>query len=145
MFIQGLSNPSHVLRCFLANEYAFEIAYPNHSVRVAHGKGTWSMGKVKDGNVVGRIEVLDCFSGCSSDDEMTRGLYEEIQRMRTERKKDAHGRDEEAYVIEMFLRIWGGKPSGITAVHVVQPGRNAWVGESTGEFSLSPRWEEWNG
>lgn len=148
MTVTGFPNPSHVIRLFIANEYAFDIRYPKHSVRVAHWKGSWRLAKVRGGEVVDGVTVHDFGTGVESDSELTKALFEKIMEDALEkaRKNRPEGRgpdrEDDALGIEAALLIWGGRAADVAGIEVVQPGRNALVDFGTGEFSLSPRAEE---
>lgn len=143
MEIRGLFNPTHSLRLFLSHEYAFEITYPNKTVRAAHCKGAWTIVKIRLDKVEDYFEFDDCDEGHRAENEMTYGLIAEFRENR--RKKVDYSelsRDSDAALIEKILRIWAGDPNKILAMTVVQPGRNAKVDPTTGDFELSPRPEE---
>lgn len=138
MIVEGLTNPSHVIRSFLINEYAFSIAYITHEVRIAHHKGTWYCVKIKNDAVEDSILIQDDFSGVVTDSEMAEALYEQIQVDSAKKIHFPSDRRDEAYVIEKFLRIWGGRTGTVVKISAVQPGRNASINQDTGDFVLSP-------
>lgn len=139
MIVEGLFNPSHIVRTFVSHEYAFEIKYKDHAIRIAHTKGTWSCCKLKDGTVIDYVEINDCRSGVDSDNGMLEALVESIQEQLAAKNATTNERDWDGKMIEKVLSIWGGKPSSIERISVVQPGRNAWVDNTTGNFFFAPR------
>lgn len=144
MTVTGLFNPTHILRDFLAREYAFSIVYPGRSLRVAHAKGTWTCAKIQNGHVVDYIVIQDCCSGIDCKNEMTLSLFKIIQdQVHKDHAKRFPGgfmsREIDAKFIEMAFMIWGGHPRTIISMDVLQPGRNANVDETDGNIGLSPR------
>ena len=145
MTVEGLFNPSHLIRTFLAHEYAFSIFYPKHEIRIAHGKGTWSCVKIRQGQVIDWVIIQDMGTGNESENEMTKALFDKIQQDNWEnikyrfREDQLCDRDGDSLFIENALTVWGGKTSSIEEIVVVQPGRNASVDERTGEYILHPR------
>lgn len=143
MKIQGFYNPTHVIRCFLENEYAFDIEYPQWTIRIAFAKGSWSMAKVKKGEVVDTIVVHDQFEGYETQDSLTEGLIESLAEQHAQRwNGKPHSRAEDSDFISKLLKFWAGKSDKIVSISVLQPGRNAHVDFATGEFILSPREED---
>lgn len=138
MIVEGLTNPSHVIRSFLINEYAFSIAYITHEVRIAHNKGTWCCVKIRNNTIEDSILIHDDFYGVETPNDMTEALYEQIQVDSAKKINFPSDRRDEAYVIEKFLRIWGGRTGTVVKISTVQPGRNASVDVETGDFILDP-------
>lgn len=132
MTVTGLSNPTHLLRLFLSKEYAFDVVYPTHIIRIAHRKGFWCLRKsTGDYLTVGDYSngsLVDCANS------MTRALFETLI---TENLPLDATRADEASVIERAMRIWAGNPNTITEFIVVQPGRNASIDQDTGDYVLS--------
>lgn len=132
MLVEGFSNPSHILKSFIANEYAFSFYLKDKEIRVAHHKGTWTFAKLKDGILQDHFEWYDTFSGCLSQNELTHSFISSIQKGA---KGDISRNNEAAFIIKA-LEVWAGPLQEIVKVSVVQPGRNAWV-DNEGEFKLS--------
>lgn len=140
MTVTGLFNPSHILRVFLAKEYAFEIRYPDQIVRIAHGKGTWDLAKLNISGVIDFLAVQDYGAGVTGTNTMSVALFKKIGEDIL--FGDNLTREKDAQAIEKALSIWGGDPKTIQEIVAVQPGRNACINERTGEFDLSARQNE---
>lgn len=142
MQIEGFTNPSHILRTFIAREYAFSYEVgEDKEIRVAHAKGSWYFGKLKAGVPVDYFVWSDSCSGIYSENEMTKSYLEERISLW---KRSCDTRDSEADLIESALHVWAGAPTSIKSFCVVQPGRNAQLDESTLDFTLFPRVEEFH-
>lgn len=139
MTVEGLFNPSHVLRSFIAAEYAFCVFYPKHEIRIAHQKGSWYCVKMEKTEIIDTIQIDDSFGSHWAMMDMTEALYDSLK---TQHRSLPPTRENEALVIEKFLKIWGGKTQTVGKIVAVQPGRNAIIDGDTGEFELSPREDE---
>lgn len=143
--IQGHYNPSSIVRLFLAHEYAFEIIYDKYTVRIGHTKGNWYIAKIHNDirTVADRVIVYDFGSGIDAENSMTLALFQKMKELRWEKVGSKYDigegftRDDDAYWIEQALAIWGGNPSKIREINVVQPGRNAMIDFQTGDFELN--------
>lgn len=149
--IQGVYNPTHIIRLFLENEYAFSITYKTGvEVRVSHHKGTWLVGRLKDNTLQNFFDYGDNgdvngSNGRLVDDQLVRRMVEEITRSAlAEYKGTSEWREGHAFALERALRVFGGKVEDIERIDVVQPGRNAVVDYVTGEFALYPREDEFS-
>lgn len=140
MIVDGFSNPTHILRTCLAHEYAFSYEINGKVIHVAHTKGTWSFGKLQNGELIDYFTWGDSFTEVQSSHELTKSFITSIQ---LQGKNDKHTilgeRDTEARWIEKALYVWAGPSLLIERISVIQPGRNAFVDELSGEFILSPR------
>lgn len=147
MFIQGLTNPEHVIELFLNKEYAFSVSYKDGiEIRAAHHKGFWYIARIKDGKMLLLIEYGDNNDVVCSD-PLAKAMAESIRDLKLSQGAEKRWRIEErefcGFIISTFLGVIGGKKDDIEKIEVVQPGRNAYIDENTGDFCLSPRPEEW--
>lgn len=142
MIVTGLFNPSHILRVFLAKEYAFEIMYPDQLVRITHGKGTWNLAKLNAFGVIDFLVIQDYGTGISGSNKMSVALFKTIAAEILPIEMTDITREVDAKAIEKALRVWGGDPTTILGITAVQPGRNAGLNEDTGDFELRPRENE---
>jgi len=145
MKIQGFFDPTHIIRTFIANEYAFELQWINRPlVRIAHHKGTWFFAKIdQEGSVVDRFNYgdngdLDFMEDGSKASPFVQGFIAS----RRNDKGDTTSRYAQAKVLVDLIHFWGGKLQEVDLINVVQPGRNATL-LADGEFSLVPREDEW--
>lgn len=139
MKLEGFFNEAHLVRLFLAKEYAFVLTYGNKRVHIAHTKGSWSIAKMDLDIVLDHFVIHDCQSGFEAKNELTSGLIEKMMELDASKESS---READAALIFSILEIWAGNHNKIQAIHVMQPGRNAWVDEHTGMFSFSPRENE---
>lgn len=137
MQIEGFVNARHVLTAFLAHEYAFSYYVRDKEIRVGHHKGTWFIAKMKDGKLYDQFSWGDGYSGVESPNEFTKSFVNSIRTL-PQREDDSHSRFPEALSIMKALEIWGGPSEEVTKVCAVQPGRNAYIDEVTGDFVLNP-------
>lgn len=145
MTVSGPFNPTHIVRSFLEHEYAFEIHYPTHSVRIAHNKGTWFLVRVKEGRADDFIEIRDCFGGAECKNDLTLSLYTFFEQKQFAKGcDDPRNRYEESIIIDQFLRIWGGPYEKAESIAVYQPGRNSYVDDVRLEIELYPREAEFH-
>lgn len=139
MKIEGFVNPEHIVRAFIANEYAFELQWSDRSsVRVAHHKGTWCIAKIKkiDGKDL-LIEGFDYNDLCGlSSTGLLPNASPFVKGFFSSKLGETGGsRYSQAKMLGDFINIWGGKLQDIECAVVVQPGRNAVIHED-GQFSL---------
>ena len=111
--VEGFYNPAHIIRTFIAKEYAFSYFFEDREVR-----------------------------GAQSYNELTQSLAEAIMHQNSEELDKNPTRATEAEILWKMLEIWGGRAKNVLKITVVQPGRNASIDEETLEFVLSPREEE---
>lgn len=142
MILEGLFNPSHVIRLCISREYAFAIQYETSQIRVAHHKGGWYCGKLRNGKIEDHLIMYDEGSGEETENEMLKALIQTTHAQEFRKTSRPDGRDFDALKLEKVLRIWGGSLDKIKKISVVQPGRNAMVDIESGDFILSPRPEE---
>lgn len=136
-----LRDPSFFIRLCLESEYAFTIVYHDLTqVRVAHGKGNWSLAKVpKKGEIDYIDHYSDCFSGFSSKSPLVAGMLKGLESEVPKNLDD--WRRGPAWVLERFIKLWA-YGADIVEIIVHQQGRNAYVDE-LGVFTFSPREDEW--
>lgn len=143
MLLQGVFDPTHIIREFFAHEYAFSVQWPTDiSVRIAHRKGVWYLAKLKKEKVADYFAVDDGWNYPNllpAPQSLIRGFIEAKKEMLT----GEEGRHEVAVVLTDLLNFWGGDLEKIKEINVLQPGRNASVSEN-GTFDLEPREDEWH-
>lgn len=141
--VEGFYNPAHVIRTFIAKEYAFSYFFEDREIRVAHHKGQWTCAKIiKESGATDWFAWDDCGSGVQSYNELTQSLAEAIMHQNSGELAKNPTRGAESEILWKMLEIWGGKAKNVLKITVVQPGRNASIDESTLEFVLNPREEE---
>jgi hypothetical protein len=139
MKVQGLINPSHLITMALRYEYAFSVSYKSGvEIRVGHHKGTWTVARMKNGEVLHWVAFGDNADVMESSDEMVGAFVKSLVSNLPIRDGENNFRDYPARVLENTIGVIGGRPSNVESIEVVQPGRNAWVERETGAFTLSP-------
>jgi len=135
--VEGFYNPAHIIRTFIAKEYAFSYFFEDREIRIAHEKGVWTFAKVKkDLESSDWFSWADMASGIFSQNELTKSFAESVIAQNGELIDGT--REGEAEVIWKVLEIWAGKGSKVMNIVVRQPGRNARVEEETLEFAFHP-------
>ena len=145
MFVQGAMNPEHLIRLFLAKEYAFSITYSSGiELRIAHHKGLWYVARFSEKKCVDSFTLGDDYY-LESPFPLTYAMVEGLVRMKIEQSKVPHDgtytREFPSFVLSCVFGIFGGLPDKVEKIEVVQPGRNATIDEN-GEFQLAPRPED---
>ncbi len=141
MLIQGLFNPSHVIRELFLCEYAFSIHWSKtKEVRVAHRKGVWYLVKVSKDKVVDYFEIDDTWNFPTKPNGLLEGFLKSQRELYDD---ETSSRPVIAHALCELLHFWADDLKNIDIINVVQPGRNASINQSTGMFDLSPRPEDW--
>lgn len=148
MIIEGNLNPSHIVRLFIEAEYAFSIHYASGvEARVTHHKGTWFYAHLKDEKVDQYFLYTDSGEVISPNSllqRMVETIHQENIATYLKAGKTNTWRELPAIVLQKALEIASGRFTDVTSIMSHQPGRNASIDEITGEFSFSPRTEEFS-